>query len=362
MKKHVPALGGLATLVAFLLAWQLAAPADAAPVRHSDLGPGSGVHVLQNWAPADTAARSALSVASSDVGKVARQTDTGEYYVLTNHVGPTWAKIPGLNHAAVSVVGRSANSAGAWADIAASADDRVLARTSGTLSFTNISAAMLAANAVTDAKIRQSSGVSLLGRSANSTGDIADITASADGQVLARQGGALAFTAIGSVTGAAALATTSYSGKLLSQGSGGGATSYWHPYGQNGNTPPTALVQAQLLWARAGTIKNLRFINMDPTADADTYSLTLNVNGVDTALTLAGLTPGTSTLQSDTTHSVSVAVGDKVCFKQVSGAGGLDVGSDPAWAFDFVEQFLVAPLLLTMRRRRRSAFGNLLAA
>jgi len=46
-------------------------------------------------------------------------------------------------------------------------------------------AATIATNAVTDSKFRQSSGVSIVGRSANSTGNVADITASSNGQFLA---------------------------------------------------------------------------------------------------------------------------------------------------------------------------------
>jgi microcystin-dependent protein len=51
----------------------------------------------------------------------------------------------------------------------------------------------LADNSVTDAKLRDSVGTSVIGRSANSTGDPADIVASADGQYLRRSGGTLAF-------------------------------------------------------------------------------------------------------------------------------------------------------------------------
>lgn len=54
-------------------------------------------------------------------------------------------------------------------------------------------AATIATNAVTDSKFRQSSGVSIVGRSANSTGDVADITASSNGQFLARASNALSF-------------------------------------------------------------------------------------------------------------------------------------------------------------------------
>lgn len=54
------------------------------------------------------------------------------------------------------------------------------------------------ANAVGDAELRDSAGVSVIGRAANSSGDPADIVAGADGQVLQRASGALVF---GSVPG-----------------------------------------------------------------------------------------------------------------------------------------------------------------
>ncbi len=65
---------------------------------------------------------------------------------------------------------------------------------SGTGSF----AATIGSNAVTDAKLRQGAATSVIGRSANTTGNVADITASADGQFLRRSSGALGFAAIGS--------------------------------------------------------------------------------------------------------------------------------------------------------------------
>lgn len=54
-------------------------------------------------------------------------------------------------------------------------------------------AATIAANAVTDAKFRQSAGLSLVGRSANSTGNVADIVAASDGDVIRRSGTAVGF-------------------------------------------------------------------------------------------------------------------------------------------------------------------------
>lgn len=54
----------------------------------------------------------------------------------------------------------------------------------------------LKANGTSNAKIRQSAGVSVIGRSANSTGDVADITAGSNGQVLKRTADALSFAQV----------------------------------------------------------------------------------------------------------------------------------------------------------------------
>lgn len=60
---------------------------------------------------------------------------------------------------------------------------------SGTGSF----AATISANAVTDAKFRQSAGLSVVGRSASTTGNVADITAANDAEVLRRSGTSIGF-------------------------------------------------------------------------------------------------------------------------------------------------------------------------
>lgn len=54
----------------------------------------------------------------------------------------------------------------------------------------------LAANAVTDAKLRTSAALSVIGRGANSTGNVADLAAGTDGFVLRRSGTTLAFGTI----------------------------------------------------------------------------------------------------------------------------------------------------------------------
>jgi hypothetical protein len=100
------------------------------------------------------------------------------------------------DRAATSVIGRSANSTGAAADIAAGADDRVLARSGGVLAFVQIVAGMIADAAVTDAKLRTSAARSVIGRSSGTVGTVADIAAGADDTVLARTGGVLAFATV----------------------------------------------------------------------------------------------------------------------------------------------------------------------
>lgn len=64
---------------------------------------------------------------------------------------------------------------------------------SGDVTVDNAGAVAIGANKVTDAILRQSAGLSLIGRSANSTGNVADITAANDGEVLRRSGTAIGF-------------------------------------------------------------------------------------------------------------------------------------------------------------------------
>lgn len=70
--------------------------------------------------------------------------------------------------------------------------------TSADIGAGEIATTNLADGSVTDAKLRDSIGVSVVGRSANSTGDPADIQAGSDGTVLRRSGGALGFAQVSS--------------------------------------------------------------------------------------------------------------------------------------------------------------------
>lgn len=59
----------------------------------------------------------------------------------------------------------------------------------------------IADNGVTNAMFRQGAGTSILGRKYGSTGDLADIIATANNQLLSRESGALTFTATPTLDG-----------------------------------------------------------------------------------------------------------------------------------------------------------------
>ena len=86
--------------------------------------------------------------------------------------------------APLSVLGRSANSTGDIADIAAGSDGHVLRRSGTTLGFGTVDSDGIAAGAIDNNHIRDSVACSVLGRSANSAGDIADIQTLTNGHVL----------------------------------------------------------------------------------------------------------------------------------------------------------------------------------
>lgn len=121
----------------------------------------------------------------------------------------SYAKIQ--NIAGLSVMGRSANSSGVGADITG-VDGNVL-RVAGTaLGFGAIATAGITDAAVTYAKIANGTGLSVIGRSANSGGVNADIVATTN-QVLRESGGILGFGGINIAS------TAAINGAIVSPGS-----------------------------------------------------------------------------------------------------------------------------------------------
>lgn len=97
------------------------------------------------------------------------------------------------NSAALSVLGRASNSAGTPADIEAAADGQVLRRSGTSVGFGTVATAGLADDAVDDTKLRNSAALSVIGRASNSSGNPADISASSNDTLLRRTGDALSF-------------------------------------------------------------------------------------------------------------------------------------------------------------------------
>lgn len=97
------------------------------------------------------------------------------------------------NSGALTVVGRSLNSIGDPADITATpASDAVLRESGSTVGFGTIATGGIADAAISNALIRDSAALSVLGRASNSSGDVDDI-AGTDGQVLRVSGTTLGF-------------------------------------------------------------------------------------------------------------------------------------------------------------------------
>lgn len=79
------------------------------------------------------------------------------------------------NGSACSVIGRSANSSGAVADISMGTNDRLLGRVSNVVGSTQLTAGMVPSALITSAMLRNSAGLSVIGRPAASSGAPSDI-------------------------------------------------------------------------------------------------------------------------------------------------------------------------------------------
>lgn len=105
-----------------------------------------------------------------------------------------------VNGTACTVIGRSANSTGAVADISMGTNDRLLGRVSNVVKSTQLTAGMFPNNVVSNAILRQGAAKSVIGVTGNATANVADIAGSGARTFLAVNSAntALAFRAIDS--------------------------------------------------------------------------------------------------------------------------------------------------------------------
>jgi hypothetical protein len=105
-------------------------------------------------------------------------TQSGSNFTVANDA-ITFAKMQNSAAAGLSVVGRSANSAGDFAEINAGTDGFVLRRSGTTLGFGTVATAGIADAAVTYAKIQNVAGNSVLARTASGSGTLSEVALSA---------------------------------------------------------------------------------------------------------------------------------------------------------------------------------------
>lgn len=189
-------------------------------------------------------------------------------------------------------------------------------------------ATTIAANVVDDGKLRQGAALSVIGRSANSTGNVADIAAGSDGDVLRRSGTTLGFGAIpeSSVTNLvsdlAAKATTAQATTQLLWGISGafvGATTYYAVPG----IAALNTTEYRFVVPHGATVKNLYARVGTAPGAGQGVAITVRKNGSDQTLTCT--ITDTNTSANDTTHSFSVAAGDDISIKAVTTATGTPV-------------------------------------
>lgn len=119
---------------------------------------------------------------------------TGSFAATIANDAVTFAKMQNSAAAGLSVIGRSANSAGDFAEITASSDGHVLRRSGTSVGFGTITSSGVATNALTlDRLVQSASGLSVLGCTVNTSDNFAEIFATSDNHVLRRSGTSLGF-------------------------------------------------------------------------------------------------------------------------------------------------------------------------
>ena len=248
---------------------------------------------------------------------------------------------------ACSVVGRSTNTPGNVADIAAASDSTVLRRASGALGFgqveTNaitdaavttpkIADASSTTTGVTNSKLRHSSGLSVLGRSADTAGAPADI-AGANGQVLRVSGTSLGFGQVAT----AGLATGAVTPNELATGAvtgaaGGGKLAASAITSQTQKTSIAAADQFLIHSDTDSALRRVAFSVLRPTGSV--LQIVTGVQTISSSITAVSATPadtGITPLTLTRTTTTSKILIDLTGGHGVSGAAAW-------WTYFFVSE------------------------
>ena len=205
----------------------------------------------------------------------------------------------------------------------------------------------IANNAVTDVKLRDSAAVSVIGRSANSSGDPADIAAASDGQVLRRASSAVGFGALdlasaNSLTGDLPFANLTQGSARSVLGVTGNATADFASIqgttdqvlrvdsagtGLSFGTVATAgIANDAVTYAKIQNVTSARLLGRATAGSGDTEEITLGTNLSYTGTTLNAAGGSTIAPQVEVrTGSATVTIptgATKLFFILVGGSGG----------------------------------------
>lgn len=218
---------------------------------------------------------------------------------------------------ALSVVGRSANSTGVNASIAAASDHQVLRRSGSSIAFGAVNLAQ--ANAVTGllpyANFANGTGLSVMGRASSTSGVQASIVAAADTQVLRRNGSTIGFGSInlasgGAVSGLLADDNISSAATWNAKQDGDAQLTSLAALSYAGNAGKVVAVNAGatdfelITVAGTGTVTSVAIIGTDgievdsgsPITTTGTIQLGVNASTMKTTLDLTGTNSGDVTL------------------------------------------------------------------